>query len=435
MGLFIQIQRLPSLPDVAIPTTAHGFSCQSELNATGNAEFTINLDDPEYVNIGINDIAQCNAGDGEVFSMLIEQIVEHTLDPAGGSKETATYSGRGNAAVLEWAVVAPAFGDQVKPVEDDSTWDWRSPRYDPDLYGDSWASATEICTVDDAADSSEGAGDGLWPTQPMADRFTLGTGAFMIAEAGATTELANRFWRLYYRDITITVPGRYGIEMLMDDSGFFWVNGQQQYEVQHEDGFKTASFKQLELTAGTHRFCWAVFNFEDPDNPGSGLGPAALAYNLYKADLQWLPLEDGDSWVSDSNTKVLYVDDDPWPGMTVGDIVEQMIAEAQDRGAIPFIETGTFDETEDSDGASWDRISYTTKTGTTTILQVLEELVAAGRVEQWRLTGGMELELYAPGYSNTPLFDPPYDAGYTIEPAPALDPNTGQLLLLDRVIT
>lgn len=433
-GALIRAYRLPAFTTAATPVAAHGISWRPEKNGPGSASFSIPMDDPAYGNIDVNDMVAIRPNGTTVAVLLVEEIREHTLDVEGGARQVATYVGRLAGSQLEWGIVAPALGDLAEPVEDDTVLDWRSPRYDPVAYGDLWVPSTEIMTVADAT-----AGD--WPHQPMGESFDLSTGAMMICDASGTDTLADEFWRLFYRDITITTPGRYGTEVLMDDLGMFWVDGIQQLDVAAEDGFVRASFKRLDLSAGTHRFCWAVYNYEDPANPGQGLGPSALAYNLYKADLQDRPLAGGDSWISDANTNVLYVGtSDNFPGMTVGDDLVQFVEEARDgtveaeRGCFPWL-VCDFDRDLDSNGDPFDRVSITTKTQTTNYLQFLDELVAAGRISRWRvLRDGVTLQVFAPGYASRPTFAG-YPTGYELEPAPVNDPRTGQLTQLDRRIT
>jgi len=419
-GAFVVAYRPPDFDAVATPVTTHMVTIRPQKNGPGTFGVAITLDDPAHALIQVNDVIAIRRDGTTVAAGLVEMIDEHTLDEQGGARQIALYSGRLVGAFAEWAVIAPALGDGHRPVEDDSVWDWRSPRYDP--ADDAWDDSTEIMTV--AAAEAGG-----WPHQPMAADFDLTTGAMMICDASGDDTYADAFWRLFYRDITITTPGRYAIENLMDDKGMFWVDGIEQLDVRVEDGFVRASFKRLELSAGTHRFCWAVLNVEDPENPGLGLGPSALAYNLYKADLQDHPLADGDSWISDDNTKVLYVGEDPFPGMTIGDDLTQLIDEAQARGAITWC-VPTFDKDDDSNGDPWDReLGVTTKTGTTTILQFLDELVASGRIARWRWRpDGVHLDVFAPGYSTRP-------GDVELEPAPVDDPTTGQLIHLDRKIT
>lgn len=426
-GNLVDVYRLPNFSDLATPIAPIGISHHLEDNDCGHAQFSVPIDDPAADLIDINDVAAIRRNGTTVFPLLIEKIDHHTLDAEGGSREYVTYSGRSTAAFLEWMRIAPALGDRALPPEEDAVFDWRSWRYTR-AVADGFVAATEIMSVADAE-------AGAWPHQPMADKFDLTTGAQMILSSSGDGDYAPLGWYLFYRDITIDVAGRYATEMLMDDHGLFWGDAIQQYEVRPEDGFVTASFKRLELSVGTHRFCWAVHNFEDPDNPGLGLGPAALAYNFYKADLQDRPLAGGLYLVSDSNTKVLYIGTGSAPGMTVGEDLTALIGEATDRGTAPWVSTNA-DGDDDSASEAWAReLSITTKTGSS-VLQFVDELVASRRLGRWRiLMDGVTFEFYKPGHTNRPVFAPPYDSGYVLEPAPVLDARTGQLVQLDRQIT
>jgi hypothetical protein len=418
-GDLVAVYRLPTYTLQATPEAPHGVSFRTEENGPGTAQFSIPLDDTAYPDIAINDVAAIRRDGDTVASMLIEMIHEHTLDAQGGARQVATYSGRLVGAFLEWAVIAPALGDQSKPIEEDAVFDWRSPRYDP--ADDSWAASTEIMTV--AAAKAGG-----WPTQPMGQDFTDSTNAQMIWDSSGTDSDADEGTCLFYRDITITTGGRHGLEVLMDNDGYVWVDGIQVLEINQNDGYHRVSFKRLELTAGVHRFCFQVRNI-DVDNP------AALAYNLFKTDQQDRPMP-GVAVIatSSASTQVLSYPD-PFPGMTVGEILLDLIDEAQTRGVFPWC-APSFSETVDSDGATWDReVGITTKTGTTTLLQFLDELVAQGRISQWRWSAdGETFDVFAPGYSNRPT-GTGYPTGVELEPAPVDDPRSGQVIELDRRIT
>src|SRR5690606_25079282 len=117
--------------------------------------------------------------------------------------------------------------------------------------------------------------------------------------------------------------------------------------------YHRVSFKRLELTAGIHHITFQVRNFD---------GPAALAYNLFKTDQQDRPMPGVEVvTMSGSWTQVLSYPD-PFPGMTVGEILLDLIGEAKDRDCFPWL-TPSFDEVEDSNGDPWDlEVGITTKT-------------------------------------------------------------------------
>lgn len=407
------------------PVTTHGITWQTQKNGPGSGQFAIALDDPAHDEIQINDVAIITRDSVDVAAILIELIHERTLDEQGGARQVATYSGRLVGAFMEWAVIEPALGHLAKPIEDDAIFDWRSPRYDP--ANDSWTAATEICTV-------AAARGGLWPTQPMAEEFTDTTGALMLWDSSGDETDAPDGVCLFYRDITITTGGRYGLELLMDNEGTCWVDGVQQLDVSESESYHRVSFKRIWLSAETHRFTWLVRNIPVV---GSGPNPAALAYNLFKVDNQDRPQRDASNVelppvaISDDSTFVLSYPD-PYPGMTVGDIWEHLLDEVQngtDRGGLDWI-IPTFDADLDSNGDTWDReLGITTKTGTTTYLSFLDELVASGRISRWVIhPDGETFDLFAPGYSTRP-------GDVELVPAPVLDPRTGQVVTLDRKIT
>lgn len=410
-GPFVRAYRPGDYTTVATPVTAHGVSFRTEKNGPGSGAVSVALSDPAADLIEINDVIAIRRDGETVAALLVELINQRTLDEQGAARQTATYQGRLVGAFMEWVVIAPAKGDQWKPIEDDALFDWRSPRYNP--AGDSWVDSSVIMSVTAAK-------AGGWPTQPMGQSFTDSAGADMIWTSAGSDVFAPEGTCPFYRDITVPTGGRHGLEVLMDNDGFVWVDGVQVLEINQTEGYHRASFKRLDLSAGVHRFAFQVRNFD---------GPAALAYNLFKTDHQDRPMPDVPVVaVSGTSTKVLSYPD-PFPGMTVGEILEDLIAEAQARGALTWIVT-SFTNTLDSNGDPFDReVGITTKTGTTTLLQFLDELVAAGRISRWRLRpDGVTLDVFAPGYSTRP-------GDVTLTPAPAADARTGQLIELDRKIT
>lgn len=430
-GNLIDVYRLAFDTGYALqaePVAPFDLSWHTEKNGTGSGSFSLPLDDEAVDDITVNDVAAIRPNGTTIAAMVIEEIHKHWLDSEGGARQVATFSGRLVGVFLEWALIAPALEDQALPIEEDAVFDWRSPRYDP--TNDSWAAATEIITVAVAE-------SGTWPQQPMAENFDLASGAYMILDSSGDETDAPDGWYLFRREITITDPGRYGIELLMDNLGFFWIDGTQHMQVRSEDGFVSASYKWFDLSAETHLFTWAIYNLPNPPNPS--VNPAALAYNLYKADLQGRPLDGGLFAISDSNTDVLFVggsseDSIPGPGMTVGEILLDLLAEAQERGSgsdnpgLSWL-VPSFDATEDSNGDAWDfEVGVTTKTGTTSMLTFVGELVGSERVSQWRIRpDGVTWDSFKPGYTNP--------TAVSVQPATLNDPNTGQLVVFDETIT
>jgi hypothetical protein len=347
--------------------------------------------------------------------LLVELIDERTLDAQGGARQSATYIGRLVGAFMEWGAVVPLYGDEQKPVEEDSVFDWRSPRYDMAL--DTWVDATEYMTVTAAK-------AGGWPTQPMGEDFTDSTGAMMIGPStGSSTDAPLGTW-LAIDDVDVPISGRYGLEVLMDNEGTFWDRTVQLLDVNENDGFFRVSYKLLEMTEGPHRLAFEVRNI-------SGLGgdnPTALAYNLFKTDQQGFPIETELIAMSDSTTQICEYPD-PFPGMTPGDDLLQLLATLDmDYGCLTWV-IPTFGAVNDSNGDPFPRDpGLTTKTATTSLLSFLDEMAAGGRISRWRFRpDGVTLDVFAPGYMS--------GDGALLEPAPVDDPRSGAVIELNRRIT
>lgn len=430
-GNLIDVYRLPSLTAQATPDAPFDISWRMENNGPGTGSFSIPLDDTAYGDIDINDVATIRA-DGRWFSFVIERIEERHLSPQEGGGKTATYMGRGVGMVLEWAPVTGSVpGNNHSPVEDDVVHDWRSLFYDPATYGDTWAAGTEVDSVSDAR--GDNAGSGSWPHFPMANNFDVDSGgltpaAQMVDIAGSTTLTADPFWRVGYLDYTFTSGGRHAIELGMDNEGVFGIDGVEMYDQQADNGFISAGFQFFDVSINatgpaTHRLWFKWFNNETAPGSGIGEGPAAVFFNFYKVDDHNEPLDGGLYMVSDDALQVMSVGADitDAPGLTVGDILLQHLAKSAAQHGVGTLQwlIPSFDVDDDSNGDPWPRISVSTKHGTP-ILQFIEELVAAGHISHWEVEpDGVTFNVFAPGYESDP--------GVTLSPAPALDPNSGQL--------
>lgn len=125
--------------------------------------------------------------------------------------------------------------------------------------------------------------------------------------------------------------------------------------------FGNASTFDLELTEGIHIFWMPLRQSEDPDNPGSGLGPTAGGFALcprLQNDQVGTPVI-----VSDSTWKI-WDDTSTTPGFNLGQMAAVLLFEAVARGAALEI-VQDFDGTNDSDGNPWPGVVIrSTKAGT-----------------------------------------------------------------------
>lgn len=433
VGAAIEVFALPDMASLGTqPVTTFGVSGQRELSGTGFGQFSVALDDPAAgvivpgLHVGAIRRTPPGGSAATVLTFEIEEVDEHTIDEQGGARQVATFKGRGSAVGLDRVKVWPSMGHRSLPKEIDAVHDWR--RYQFDIVASGWVAATEICTVAAASDISSGEGNGLWPTQPMGDDFTFATGAYMIWSSDGTTTVADPGWALFVLDVEIDPGGRHGVEVLMDNDGFFWIDTVQMLEVNQFDGYHRVSFKRVEnLTTGWHRFSFAVRNIA-----GNGPNPGALAFNLFKVDQQDRPQRDDSNQelppiaISDSQVRVLHVGNDPWPGWNVGEILLEHWTTGVDRNLATWFDLD-FTASVDSNGDPWPAIDpgYVTKTGHTSVLGVLDELTAEGLVSMWRvLPDGVTLQVFAPGYTEA--------SGATLEPSPVADPTTGQIRVHDR---
>jgi hypothetical protein len=119
----------------------------------------------------------------------------------------------------------------------------------------------------------------------------------------------------------------------------------------------------VEVTAGTHNFAAAVANPAAPNQADpTDYNPTGLALRAYRCNSAGKPLGSAEAVTSTSWKVCAYP---PWaPGMTPGEVMRHVIAEAQARGALTGV-TLNFDDTVDSAGAAWPSVTdISTKIGT-----------------------------------------------------------------------
>lgn len=413
MAWITEITRLNTAETVASISdqTDDGLSTFGEqwtdrMNDAGPFRFSMWANDPDLPLIAVNDSVRFIDNGVEVFGGVIESITEERVARDEEAGQLWTFAGRQRAAALSWARTFPWFGVGRLPVEEDRLFNWTSPPFDDST----WIGAGEILTVDAAR-----AG---WPVSPIAIGFPLASGAYMIWDAGANATDAAA-GECFFRRFFNVSAGRYVLVTVADNLADFYIDAQILGTVQQRDGygFVRASLMPITLSAGDHVLAIRGENLT-PTVPGSN--PAAVAYALYEADDANQPTGDP-VIVSDSSTLVYGYPDYP-PGMPIGQAIRILVAEAQDRGVIPFVNV-TFNDLTDTNGNDWPTGDLSTKTGTD-LLTVLQEWAVT--YIDFSVTMGADasiydLNCYRKGEMGT-------SSGVTLAPAPVVDNRSGNLV-------
>lgn len=163
---------------------------------------------------------------------------------------------------------------------------------------------------------------------------------------------------------------------------------------ENEDHWIWQGWKEVSimLSAGTYTVAAVVENVGFPGQTGPmSTNPAGFIMNAYEMDSNQMPIDlllaTDDSWISEFVSNV-----DPWPGWTPGQIVQQLIDEAEARGEITMFANGTFTASTDSSGEEWRPLdtdvdyptaaSFAIEVGGT-LLDALTKLYEEGWIE-WR---------------------------------------------------
>lgn len=373
-------------------------------NDAGPCSFALHAEDPDAALIQVHDQFTFIDQGNPIYAGVIDQITETRVSQGEEARQVYEFDGHQRVAQCEWARVYPWRGLGALPIESDRLFNWTSPPFDDS----SWIAAGEIMLIDNARTA--------WPVTPIAIGFPVESGAYMIWDPGTNAEEAPVGECYFRRQFTIPTEGRYVLVAIIDNRGEFYIDSQVLGTVDVLDGygFVRATLMPVMLSAGDHTLAIKAENLSRT----SGDNPAAVAYALYEADDANQPLAGTFPLiVSDFNTLVYGYPPYP-PGMTVGQALDILLAEAQARGVLPFV-SWNFDEALDSGGNPW---SFTgdlsTKTGTD-YFTVLKEWAVT--YLDFRMNEQNELQVYTKDGMGV-------GSGVTISPAPVVDPDSGNLI-------
>lgn len=359
-----------SLAALASAKTRH---FEDALNDPGAGSIVFQNDDADLALVTFQSFVSFTLYGVLAFTMVCEGYDRPVLAPGEEAEQVTTWSGRGHLAILERALVYPAFGPNAFPIQDTREFGWIS-----DFYDDTgWVTPTEVTTVATAKTS--------WPL-PWDNAFPDDGAKVLWASDGTlTSATAGHCW---FRGIFEVTPSNiFATVFLAADNGAqLYIDGVQLIDTGTDVG-KTFS-ATLALSVGFHIAAVHCVNL-----PGSGDNPAGFAFAVYETDASGNLL----ALVGDSNAtlwKMVEYSDDP-PPVTVGQVVNAMLDEAEARGFMAL--TRTWADALDTAGVAWPVNASLVASVGADLLTVLREFSAQGHIDFSMTPGALELNLWLKG--------------------------------------
>jgi len=384
-----------------------------QLNDVGSGSLTIDNDDADYSQIVLERLVRFKVKGVAAFLMLIESLRRHTVAPNEEIDENTEVTGRGHLAILEEAVVYPPRGTDTLPITDDRVFNWTAPNTD---YDDtSWGPATEI--AQSTSTYWTNLPDG-WPSSA--------TSAWWIWASSGTQEWAPTGTCYFRRTFTVPVGvSRLRIYVGADDAMSGFLEGAKFASLDNDarDPHSLQTF-DVDVSAGDRTLAFEATNEpDDPTVPPMTHNPAGLRVAVFALDNTGV--ESSLLLTTDSTWKIVEYPPFP-PGMTPGQVLRIVVAEAQARGSIPEV-TLAFSDSADSAGEPWPNVAdIATKVGTD-LLTFFKEIVTT-YIDMWMDPSGFVLYAWNTGGRGNA------SNGVSLHtPTDPLDPATGNLTELEHL--
>lgn len=390
---------------------AKGMTWLDELNGPGFGSFQLALDDA--------DVADCIAGRMvrfyldmvPVFTFQIEgrpRMIQ--VDPGEESEYRIEVSGRGWASIVDDAITFPSRDllTNEPDLDDPFKQEWRSFNFASIDYpnGQNWPLSIrqyEYSQLQTYRFQRVETSDGVWENLPAPVGFPFPNSE--IYSALATIDEKSHW---ITPPVASNAPGWFffaGIyehpsdepvtfAMTADNLFTFWINGVPVLG-ETDDHFMWQGWKEvtIPLPADSYRLCCAVQNVPGTVGAGETNHGGWLMGSFIRGS-------DGNPKAGAITTNGLWKSEysaEVWPGWTPGQIMIQLITEAQARGAVLSGALNfDFSHFADSNGNPWQALqggiissyipNFSVKVGST-MLDALGQLVEEGWVD-WYMTGG-----------------------------------------------
>ena len=362
------------------------------LNAGGVGSFTTGLDDPSLSTLEFGRLFQITLEDVVRFTGIVESQDRAVATAGEEAAEVATIQGRHHSAILESAVVEPEGGAALSQFSSTRVFNWANPGYD----ASSWVNAAALARQGQNPNATS-----QWATPYQASLMPTNwhdpSAYWMGPAVGDWEDTPDGRWYLRW-SITIATAATYRLEFSCDNDAIVYLDG-----VQVGDGgygyFDTYKI-DVTLPVGTHVIAARVYN-----QPKTGNNPSAFIGALWS-------LDDGEldtviaRTQSGSSMVVLNTPVDtagvsgplfsiPVPGMTVGEVLDILLDEAQARGALTGW-TWDFTTTADTDSTAWPNTAEIALQVGSDYLSVLKLL--SGTYIDWTCdVDDLVLHAYVPG--------------------------------------
>lgn len=343
---------------------------QDELNEPGFGSITLENSDPDLALWQDGDLIRFEVKGAAAWTMLPSEIMRVTIAGNEEVGEVTTISGPGHLAVLAEALVYPARGVGVLPIEEDRVFNFAAVDYDDSGWGNALALTSWM--------NSSAYWYGLtgWP-DPDAMWIWAQNSGLSYAPLG----------RCYFRK-TFTVPDdvtRIIVMVAADDQAELYLDGQRLISTSPWTNSQNDIYTHdLDVSPGQHVVAIAAENL----GIESGFdNPAGVLCSIYATN-EVHGIGDTPIVATDATWKIAPYPADP-PGMTPGEVLRHVVEEAQARGALAGVTLNFTDET-DSDGVAWQQVAdIATKVGTDCLTLARE--MSGTYIDVWMEPAGLRL--------------------------------------------
>ncbi|MCA1845210.1 MAG: siphovirus ReqiPepy6 Gp37-like family protein, partial [Actinobacteria bacterium] len=339
---------------------AYNRSWQSHRNDTGSGSFEIDVADPGYGQIALDDIIYCYLDGTLRFSWLVQRIEPTKVAPEEEEGQTARVSGKGRAARLGWAVVYPEGGIGRRD-PDSRSFGWHSPYLGTAA---TWGQGYTIQTGQST--------DGPWPLAP--DGWPDPAAEWIWGAPLAGNPPAVPPGHCYFKGaVNLPSTGRYAVFASGDDGFELYIDGNRVAGDYTQLGWGQSRRVDVDLDAGYHLFAIHGVNDGGPagvimtvlatTNAGTRLGGVVYRTQAWSWECSAYPPRA--------------------PGLDPGTIVGQCLYEFHQRGGRNFMVSfgaGAGRDGRDSNGTLWPAdfaLDISIPVGTT-VLDVLHQLAEMG---------------------------------------------------------
>lgn len=390
---------------------AHGLSWQEALNEPGTGSITVQLDDDAAPLFTAGCVVRCYCYEVEAFAFIIDKDPHRTTVAAGEENEQVLVAtGQGTAAAFADARIYPYKGVSEQVLNQNRLYTFASPDFpntgdwvpaiqlsqqkdlDPVRY-----SVVQWITVSADPDIPDEPGETVHAPAPLG--WLVPDAWWIWGTAPDPVSMPVGF--CYFRkEFTLDATTELVIACTADNHYTLYLDGTPILGDMGEPGDTWNSHKRADMTLPAGTYMLAAVAENQIALPGTeDLNPAALLAAVYTVDVEdklatTICVTD-DSW---SCLPYPNVDDVPYvPGWTPGQIVIDMITEAQARGALAGYDVG-FDGENASNVAPWDGADggghfvpgFSVAIGGT-ILDALGQLVDNGWID-YRMAATLGLE-------------------------------------------